>query len=466
MWLELAVSRALGFSEWALRLVPFLSGVAALLLFCRFATRVLPRRPALLAIAIFAASYYLVRHAAELKPYSTDLLISLSLTMLGWSATQRPDSPTRWTALILAALIAPWCSYPSIFVGSAVILVCGIHLLGWPKRSSTPPIAWVAGVAVALGASFLLMYLFYGKPHAESAAPLTDTEMWARTFPPWRDPWKLPLWLIAIHTGNMFAYPAGGVNGGSAATFVLFVIGALHLATHNRPLLLLLLAPFVLTFGAACFQLYPYGGSVRTSIYLAPAICTLTGLGAWRTLRWIIRRFASISPGPAENVAIKLVTIVCAVIVAIGMFRDWREPSKDPSVTRSYKAIRETAAQVSPGDRWIVFNAIEPVPWAPSLYEREWWGTGGQFVFDCLRFSPVKVEWSPDPAGIEAGACVWLLAYRGVRADFPQAKLDDYVGTLTRRLGTPSHESRLIKEKKDPQKGTRIEGIDVFRFGR
>ena len=76
VWAELAVSRALGWSEWALRLIPFLAGVTCLLLFARFCVQVLPRRAALLSIGIFAASYYVVRHGAEVKPYSTDALIS------------------------------------------------------------------------------------------------------------------------------------------------------------------------------------------------------------------------------------------------------------------------------------------------------------------------------------------------------------------------------------------------------
>ena len=41
LWIELAVIRLLGASEWALRLVPFLAGVGSLLLFWRLATRTL-----------------------------------------------------------------------------------------------------------------------------------------------------------------------------------------------------------------------------------------------------------------------------------------------------------------------------------------------------------------------------------------------------------------------------------------
>ncbi len=42
-------------------------------------------RAALLAVGVFAASYYPVRHGTEVKPYATDLLASILLTALGWA---------------------------------------------------------------------------------------------------------------------------------------------------------------------------------------------------------------------------------------------------------------------------------------------------------------------------------------------------------------------------------------------
>ena len=74
---ELGVERILGGSETALRLLPWLQGVLAVLLFWRLARITLRARSAMLAVGIFGSAYYVVRHGAEAKPYAGDLLIAL-----------------------------------------------------------------------------------------------------------------------------------------------------------------------------------------------------------------------------------------------------------------------------------------------------------------------------------------------------------------------------------------------------
>ena len=98
LWAEWLVVRVLGSGERSLRLIPYLAGVVSLLLFWRFCRRVTTRRTVLVAVAIFAASFYPVRHATEVKPYAIDLLISLALTYLGWLTwrdvrSKRPGRP-------------------------------------------------------------------------------------------------------------------------------------------------------------------------------------------------------------------------------------------------------------------------------------------------------------------------------------------------------------------------------------
>src|SRR5207248_6647902 len=103
---------------------------------------------------------------------------------------------------------------------------------------------------------------------------------WDAWFPP-ADLRRLPRWLLAVHAGNMLAYPAGGRDGGSALTLLLCLAGVAALAARRRrQLLLLLLTPFVLTFAAAALGKYPYGGSARVAQHLAPSVCLLAGAGA------------------------------------------------------------------------------------------------------------------------------------------------------------------------------------------
>lgn len=471
MWAELAISRLAGLPEWSLRLLPTLASLAALRLFARFAWRVLPRRAAVLAVGILAASAYVVRHGAEVKPYETDLLISLALTMLAWSVWTHPSCRRRWAGLILAGGLAVWCSYPAAFVAGAIGLLLAARLVSPVRATSrtgandgaTPAgdrsatARFVVGTllyGIVLLASFAAMYATYARPHALAAARLTEIETWTQAFPPLAEPWKLPLWLAAIHTGLMFAYPHGGTAPGSIATFALVVVGAVQLwRMRQRALLWLLLGPLPLTFVAAAMKAYPYGGSARVSLFMAPAICLLAGLGLWALLVRLL-------DGALRRHAFNAVAIALGVFMIAGMAADVRAPyqSRDTLVIR--ERVRELARLSRPGDVWIAFNATQPCDYAPWL--GEWRGTGGQFVFDVMRLARVPVTWAPRPEDVApaGGGRVWLFAYRGVRVEFPQEQFAEYLRGVAARFGEPAAVERTILKERDG----RLEAIDVYRF--
>ena len=123
MWAELAVSRLLGMSEWALRVPAFVCGLLSLILFWRFSSRVLDKRSALLATGIMAAAYYVVRHSAEVKPYAGDLAVSLVISWLGWEVYRQSRCLWRWILLIVATAAGVWLSYPAVFVGGVSFAV-------------------------------------------------------------------------------------------------------------------------------------------------------------------------------------------------------------------------------------------------------------------------------------------------------------------------------------------------------
>ena len=147
LWSEWLMVHCLGSGEWALRLIPFLAGVASLLLFWRFCRGVASRRTTLMALAILAASFYPVRHAAEVKPYATDLLVSLILTTMGWAVYRRMDSFPRWWAMIAAAGVGVWCSYPAVFPAGRGDLVGSCRL----SQAFGPDDRPVGGVLRAAG---------------------------------------------------------------------------------------------------------------------------------------------------------------------------------------------------------------------------------------------------------------------------------------------------------------------------
>ncbi len=316
LWVELTVVRLLGFSEWSLRLFPAVCGLASVILFRHVAGRVLRGIPLLLAVGIFATAFYPVRHAAEVKPYASDLLASLLLLALAieWWRT-RAQSSLVVLAAVVPVLLA--ISYPAVFVAAGLSVALAFSVLR--RGIKRVRLAFLV-YNVVLIASFLSIY--FGATVFQSSA-LRDGYRWGywyAAFPPWSEPWKLIFWLVDVHAGNALAYPLGGEHGGSTATLLAVAMGILGIwRRRQRTLLALLMSPCLMGLVAAGLGQYPYGGAPRLTQYLAPSICLLAGVGASVVV-------ARLSPGIRRRQALAL---SIALLVAIGVFlvvRDLCEP--------------------------------------------------------------------------------------------------------------------------------------------
>ena len=84
----------------------------------------MPRRPALIALVLFAFSDDLIYYSSELKPYSLDLAIGLAVSLAALDALGKPVSVRRAAVLALLAVAAPWFSFASAFV----VAGCGATL--------------------------------------------------------------------------------------------------------------------------------------------------------------------------------------------------------------------------------------------------------------------------------------------------------------------------------------------------
>ncbi len=112
LWAELTFVKLLGFSEWSLRLFPLGCAVASVVLFRHVASRVVSGVPLLLAVAIFAVSYHPIRHAADVKPYASDLLVSLALAAAALEWLRSPQQ-ARWIWVFSAVAPVARCTLSS-----------------------------------------------------------------------------------------------------------------------------------------------------------------------------------------------------------------------------------------------------------------------------------------------------------------------------------------------------------------
>ncbi|MBN1489865.1 MAG: glycosyltransferase family 39 protein [Phycisphaerae bacterium] len=613
MWGEEAVARLLGYSEWALRLPPFVCGVLSMLAFWRLARATLGQRAALLAVGFLAAAYYPVRHAAEVKPYAGDLLASIVLLWLAWmvygrmwstgkpfglrpfpttsgpmppgknrqkpearrqkqrkekqrallessgtrptgkpsglrpvpttsgpmppgknrqkaearrqkqrkekqrallesSGTRPTDKPFgrrpsgetveqlssravernagggccsgtssglpmppgalrartvepvnsrsvgrdawTWGLLIVFAAASVWASYPVVFVAGGVGLLLTALLMR--QRSVHVAAGWLA-YGICVGASFVAMYLLYAKPHTAAGWVPDHPEtvaIWSPGFPPLREPWRMPVWLLDVHTGNMLAYPVGGKHGGSALTFIFVVLGVTALWRNRRDLLVLLLGPPAFTFVAAAMGRYPYGISARFTLHMAPTICLLAGVGLLVALRLVLRRRCA-----ADGV--RVAAIVLAVIAAVGIVRDVVKPYKTPSDRENRRVLAWLAAESRPSDAWISFNVPDPeTTRGDDLYLRG--GNGARHRYYLHRLAPGPLYWAPPFDAlppVAEGHRTWLIVYRDERAPFPEDRLTRYIEGLEQQAGShATHRFTL-----DARKG---EYVEIYAFGK
>jgi len=309
LWIERAAVDAFGFHEWSLRLWPTLASVASVPLFAHLAGRLAKGWTVPIAVGVFAMAILPVRHGAEVKPYSTDLLCALALITLGVEAW-RSERPARWM-LGLAALV-PWAvagSHPSVFVAGAVSL----GLLGrtWTDGSARTWMAYSAYNLILILA-FVAVYMAHTRHQSQQALETYREGCWAASFPPLEDPAGFVSWFALMNTGHLFSYPVGDKNGASILTTIAFVTGIVWLGRRGRlgPALMLVI-PFGLTFLAALMGRYPYGGTARVFQYLAPGICLGGGLG----FAWWIGRIRS--PGRRSRFASLLISGLGALGVGL-----------------------------------------------------------------------------------------------------------------------------------------------------
>ncbi len=390
LWTEETALNLLGRSELALRLASVLASLGGLVLFWRLCRHTLAPLPGMLAIGFFAVSYFPVRHGCEVKPYAFDLLCSMALYTAALAWLRQPERLGRLALLALIVPLTMVASYPAVFAAGTI----GIVLL---------PAAWRGGwgarglyvlYGVLLLASFLGHYELVGRKQAspEEAQAVHDfmRTYWRDSFPP-HEAWRWPLWLIDVHTGNMFAYPMGGKNGASAISFALCVLGIAALwRQRNHALLALCLLPFGLTLLAAILGRYPYGGSARVAQHLAAPICLLLGVGAAA----VLGRLRSVELQERWGFA---VCVLLAGFGVAGLAYDWAKPYKTLHDWEVRKLARELGEQVRPGGNVLLCNHPSDV-----AAEMQWY----------LRNERWSLRWlDRDPYPDMAAPQVWLLYF-------------------------------------------------------
>lgn len=274
-----------GDSEYILRLYPFIAGMLSVFLIYKLAFKVFGAWVGLTALTIFSISHWAIYYAAEVKQYSSDMMVALILYITVAYAVDR-WSVQRWLLLTIVGMFGVWLSHPVAFILAGIGVCKGVKFLTrqqWSNvfRIGLSSVVWLGSFALGLYATSTI-----GSDPAggsETLSHMTD-KAWTGSFAPFPPTSIADIRWYSSAFSDFFHIPLGFTLKGLAA--FLFLTGIVHLWTNNRLWLGLLVIPILITLAASAFHLYPF--SSRLLVFLVPGtiIVIAVGVEAMRQFIW------------------------------------------------------------------------------------------------------------------------------------------------------------------------------------
>jgi hypothetical protein len=301
----------LGTSERGLRFIPLMASIAAVVVFWRLCRLLLTPRATLLALGLLSLNYRQYYYAQEVKQYSTDVFVAITLLYTtakllllpspgtpgegqGGGLFDEPSTspypnpppeyqgrgksgiPGRRGLIILGVLgaLAVWFSHPAVFV------LAGIGVTSvWVLRK-TPPreLAKLGWVFLAWVLSFALEYVLILRPLSRDGFMQSFWSA-AEAFGPIPKSIGALIWYKKRFL-EIFDDPMGGEFVGLSA--MIYVLGAGVLFRRNKTTLMLLTLPIAFVLAASIPHKYPFRS--RMIMFIVPLLVATIGVG----LDWLL----------------------------------------------------------------------------------------------------------------------------------------------------------------------------------
>jgi hypothetical protein len=417
LWLERLAVLVAGPTEYALRAVPLLAGVATLVVSWRVARRLLPGDAALVALALVALSPLLVYYSNELKPYSLDALVSAGLVAMALTVLDRPDDRRAWRWLALGGAAAPLFSTtaPFAMAGVAACLLLEPRVRATPevmRRAAVTSAAWVAAGLVAL-------FVHQDLVGRDSPTGAYMQGFWQHAFLT-TDPPGLRMRAWAAAFGALKVTFIDGVSRQRELSILVLAaaLGLGRLAHRNRLAIGALVAvPFACLGLAAALRLYPFDS--RLILFAAPLTALMLGAG----VTWPGSVIAARMSRPAGVAVTAALACVLLVIPARRAVRAASVPPGRHEVRPLIRAIdRARDADPNAGPVWMTAGVELPwrfyagdslsgveatarvpvagttTPLAPGVLVGDWWHGGDRGLIEAERLRAAA-----------NGSCGWFI---------------------------------------------------------
>ncbi len=261
------------------RLLPLACGILSLFLVAPLARRYVDRRAVPIAVWMLAMADHLIYYSAEIKPYMVDLVAAMVTLLLAVPPDPGEPTPRRRRVLAGWGALAPWFSFPVVFVMAGV----GLHLVARSWRVGGKPAAMRA---VAVGGCWVVSFLGCFLVSRSIVSKRDFLWVWWNfaflPIPPhgWRDV-RFTVETIA----NVFINPGSVLTPfGFIATAVLAsllaAIGAVSMGRRWRGGLLLVLSPLLVHLAVSALRQYPFHGRLILSLVPTYHLLLVEGMAA------------------------------------------------------------------------------------------------------------------------------------------------------------------------------------------
>jgi hypothetical protein len=281
LFIEAIAGRALGYSEYALRLFPLICGVLSIPAFAWLARRIVSPEVAPFAILLFIVADALVYYSSEVKPYEADVTVAVGLLAAGTLLAESPEL-TRGKALLIAvggaALIT--VSFTAVLVVAALAVTFGIRFaFKWrEQRNSATSFALLVWslASITIG----VLGLTKGRHVRESFEGGSGRFLGVSGSP------LHVLNVMGTRVADGIGFPENRpFNQVLKLALLCAAIGAIALVRRNPMQLAMLVVPFLLLLGASAAHVYPI--SQRTTLFLLPGVILLIAEGVAQIVRWV-----------------------------------------------------------------------------------------------------------------------------------------------------------------------------------
>ncbi len=348
---------SLGGTDWALRVVPLLAGLATL--FVGWKVALLAFRSAwarLLFVGLLAFSPVSIYYASEFKQYGSDMLIAL---MIVWAVLAFRGDEWRPASvrLALVGMLGVWFSHPSVFLLASGGVILGVESLRARQWRALTGLTLVGAVWVA---SFALHYAVAMKGMAANPALKRFWEMAYAPLPPWSADaaewyWENSLGLVFLafrHSGIAHHLPLPGWTDSVSVVLGLAVLAGWASSWFEwRRLWAMVGLPVVLTLLASALHLYPFRS--RLILFLVPLL--------WLALAALVELGATASKakrGQNERrslqVARRVAPLAVGVFLAVFSITAWQRSAAPYNSAAIKGAMAYIQERMAPGDQLMI----------------------------------------------------------------------------------------------------------------